>query len=311
MTDDTRERFLREITAQVPADRIAELHLFRPLRRGGTETGVAVIAVEQDDPSENPATVSGGDEDTDAHLATLSGGNEDTDTQLPAPPGGDADTDADLAALQDGDADTDAQEPGAGVEPDAGPLIELAVSTLDHHSAVDDPLAQGPSASRSLADVDDDNPYADDVGPRSPNAEVEVAAAPVAHADAGEEGDDESSAADDVSEIPPRERHQLVDAPVACTVALTEAADVSLARTRARRLVRHTVFTARYRLTRKGADRGKWEFEVVADADAPLGTVDMVVRGVQRRAGDDEEPERLTAEGVRAALDGQAWQRTT
>ena len=49
MTDDTRERFLREITAQVPADQIAEVHLFRPLRRGGTETGVAVIAAERAD----------------------------------------------------------------------------------------------------------------------------------------------------------------------------------------------------------------------------------------------------------------------
>ena len=74
---------------------------------------------------------------------------------------------------------------------------------------------------------------------------------------------------------------------------------------------RHTVFTARYRLTIKGAERGKWEFDVVADADAPLGAVDTVVRGVQRRAGDDEEPERLTADGLRAALDGQSWRATT
>ena len=33
---------------------------------------------------------------------------------------------------------------------------------------------------------------------------------------------------------------------------------------------RHVVFTALYRLTRKGPDRGKWFFEVVAQADAPL-----------------------------------------
>lgn len=142
---DARERFLREITAQVPADRIAEVHLFRPLRRGATETGVAVIAAERADVA--PADAPG------------------TDTGAPA-------------------------------EPDAHPD-------------------------------------------------------------------------------------------------------------------RHTVFTARYRLTRKGAERGKWEFDVVADADAPLRDVDTVVRGVQRRAGDDEEPERLTADGVRAALDGPSWQPTT
>ncbi len=128
---DTRERFLREITERVPADRIAELHLFRPMRRGATETGIAVIAAELDDE------------------------------------------------------------------------------------------------------------------PRAPDPD------------------------------------------------------------------RHTVFTARYRLTIKGADRGKWEFDVVADADAPLTTVDAVVRGVQRRAGDEEEPERLTSDGVRAALDGLSWRTTT
>ena len=143
-TDDARERFLREITAQVPADRIAEIHLFRPMRRGATETGVAVIAAERADVA-------------------------------PGEPGDDAAAKADIAAHPD----------------------------------------------------------------------------------------------------------------------------------------RHTVFTARYRLTRKGAERGKWEFEVVADADAPLTTVDTVVRGVQRRTGDDDEPERLTADGVRAALDGHPWQPTT
>ena len=34
---------------------------------------------------------------------------------------------------------------------------------------------------------------------------------------------------------------------------------------------RHVVFTAGYRLTRKGPDRGKWSFELAATADAPLG----------------------------------------
>lgn len=58
---------------------------------------------------------------------------------------------------------------------------------------------------------------------------------------------------------------------------------------------RHTVYTARYRLALKGADRGKWEFEIRADADAPLPTVDAVVDGVMRRAGEAFEPERISA----------------
>jgi hypothetical protein len=58
---------------------------------------------------------------------------------------------------------------------------------------------------------------------------------------------------------------------------------------------RQTVYTATYRLTLKGVDRGKWEAGMQAEADAPLLTVSAVVRGVQRRSGDEIEPERLTA----------------
>lgn len=65
---------------------------------------------------------------------------------------------------------------------------------------------------------------------------------------------------------------------------------------------RPTIYTARYRLTLKGPDRGKWETHVVAEADAPLITVDVVVRGVQRRAGDVDEPTRMEGDEVRAFL---------
>lgn len=57
----------------------------------------------------------------------------------------------------------------------------------------------------------------------------------------------------------------------------------------------HTVYSARYRHTIKGIDRGKWEVEVTAEADAPLVTVDEVVRGVMKRAGEQFEPERILA----------------
>src|SRR3989337_3611383 len=65
---------------------------------------------------------------------------------------------------------------------------------------------------------------------------------------------------------------------------------------------RHTVYTARYRLALKGAERGKWEFEIPADADAPLPTVDAVVDGVMRRAGGPFEPERISASAFRSLL---------
>ena len=65
---------------------------------------------------------------------------------------------------------------------------------------------------------------------------------------------------------------------------------------------RHAVYTARYRLTLKGPDRGKWDFSIIAEADAPLVTVDKVVRGVERRSGDAEPPERLSGDEFRALL---------
>ena len=66
---------------------------------------------------------------------------------------------------------------------------------------------------------------------------------------------------------------------------------------------RHTVYTARYRLTLKGPERGKWELNVVEEADAPLLSVEMVVRGVQHRAGEGAEPERLETPALRELLE--------
>lgn len=65
---------------------------------------------------------------------------------------------------------------------------------------------------------------------------------------------------------------------------------------------RHVVYTARYRHTIKGPDRGRWIVEVVAEADAPLITVEEVVRGVVRRSGDEFQPERLSGEQFRALV---------
>jgi hypothetical protein len=65
---------------------------------------------------------------------------------------------------------------------------------------------------------------------------------------------------------------------------------------------RLAVYTASYRLTLKGPDRGKWDFTLQADADAPLVTVDKVVQGVQRRSGDAEEAQKLSGEEFRALL---------
>jgi hypothetical protein len=65
---------------------------------------------------------------------------------------------------------------------------------------------------------------------------------------------------------------------------------------------RHVIYSARYRWTRKGPERGKWECEVTAEADAPLLTVEKVVEGVRHRIGEAFECEKLDGDAVRALI---------
>jgi hypothetical protein len=73
---------------------------------------------------------------------------------------------------------------------------------------------------------------------------------------------------------------------------------------------RFSVYTAKYRLTLKGPDRGKWDFSMHVEADAPLVTVDKVVQGVQRRSGDAEDPEKLSGDDFRAQLPPRSSEET-
>ncbi len=95
-------------------------------------------------------------------------------------------------------------------------------------------------------------------------------------------------------------------APPADDVATTDANEDSEAATEesVSRKGKPVVYTARYRLVLKGPDRGKWETSLTAEADAPLVSVDAVVRGVQRRAGDVEEATRMEGDEVRESLKG-------
>jgi len=156
------ERFLKVVLAHVPLDRIEELHLFSPLRQGGVETGIAVIA---------------------------------------------------------------ARVPLAVVESPAAPEL----------------------------------PFQNDIGEEAEVAEV------------------------------------VTDELVAEEEIVADADDVAVIETMLVPRVRHTVYTARYRLVQKGPERGKWEADFVAEAEAPLITVDLVVRGVQRRAGEESEIVRYSA----------------
>jgi hypothetical protein len=178
MTGETRLRFLAAIAAQIPADRVQELHLFGAIKQGGAESGIAVVAVARE------ATI------------TL-----DVDGGYVPPP----------------------------AVADAAPVESHAALAV--HDQLDD-------ESRFVADEVVDTGAPAELAP--------VAADPPA--------------------------------------------------------LRYIVYTARYRLTLKGLDRGKWEMSVKEEADAPLLTVDAVVRGVSRRSGDADETVRLTGDEFRAAL---------
>lgn len=190
MTGDVRDRFLAGIAAQLPIGRVKELHLFGAIRQGGTESGVAVVAVER----EAPITV-------------------DVDGGFVPPPA----------------------------------VAEAAPVETKAEVAVEETLAD---ESRFVADEVIDEVGAADVVPT-----------------------------DLVVPTEGRDPHLPPSAPA-----------------------RYVVYTARYRLTLKGMDRGKWEMSVTEEADAPLITVDAVVRGVSRRSGDADETVRLSGDELRAAL---------
>ena len=192
MSDETRTRFLAAIAKQIPPDRVIEVHLFAAIRQGGSESGIAVVALEREPEATTSLDVDGG--------------------YLPP------------AALAE----------AAAVESEAAVTVHDQLA--DEAQFVADELSGEPS------------PYAD-----APALVVEFA---------------------------PEGEGPALHRPVS----------------------RYTIYSARYRYTLKGLDRGKWEVSVTEEADAPLLTVDAVVRGVQRRSGDEDEVLRLSGDEFRASL---------
>jgi hypothetical protein len=225
---ETQQRFLRAIAERVPSAHVVEVHLFPPMRQGGMETGVAVVAEDPRRPAPNVMEpVQNG--------AELASDVVQADGALEVEPVDETLADASLS-------EADVVEEAAA-ESWVGELVEALAEVSEDATPGDDEDA-------TLAD-DSDSPYREETA-----VEVE----PVDQADGAGE--------------------------VAATLA-----------------PRYTIHTARYRLTLKGVDRGKWDFDVVAEADASLEALDKVVRGVLRRSGEGAEPDRLTAETFREALE--------
>jgi hypothetical protein len=74
---------------------------------------------------------------------------------------------------------------------------------------------------------------------------------------------------------------------------------------------RLVVYTASYRHVQRGVDRGKWEFTMNADADAPLPVLDRVVDGVVHRSGAQGEAVRLSPAEIMARIGEGSWTTTS
>ena len=175
----------------------------------------------------------------------------------------------------------------------------------------------------------DDSPYADEAGPADVGRRKILGDAPSAHdhigvhgagahsdrqppadhvdrsqladmAEAGAPGVLESVALSDILALPAPKRAADAVAAEDATFPIHAAAPVQ----------RYAILSARYRLTIKGPDRGKWDVEITHEADAPLAIVERVARGVAKRAGEEAEPEHFSAESLRLALEAPAWVTT-
>lgn len=238
---EVSERFLRAVMAEIPLDRLEELHLFSPLRQGTLETGIAVLAVRvpviMPTPTAEPIA-------------------EPVEPELPF----DASAAPEDAAPEEAPTDAAAELVGAGADADVTMAAEgepeaaaAAAAATEEPAAAADATAM--AVVPDVGDDDEDVSYAEEL---------------VAEASDDERVEAEATAVD-------------IPAPLV-------------------RPVRHTVYTARYRYVIKGPERGKWEANVKAEAEAPLVTVETVVRGVQRRAGEESEIIRYSAAQIAKIL---------
>lgn len=178
--------------------------------------------------------------------------------------------------------------------------VEGAVAVVAAHPEVPETV----EGSRSADSAEAAEPVEAAVATEPSEAASEAGAAGEPGSEAGEaagERVDENVEQDADEDITPADDAATEDAAAASGDEVPAEASIDGAR-ESRVRARHVVYTARYRHTIKGPDRGRWAVEVVAEADAPLITVEEVVRGVVRRSGDEFQPERLSGEQFRALV---------
>jgi len=267
--NDTTRRFIDSVLERVPESRIVEFRLFPAIRQGGIESGIAVLAVDPEPPLPIP----------DAPELHAGNGSESMFESHSEAAGRTGETPVDLVTIDDDRAPADV---------DATPVVPAKRATA---SAEPEPSVVFPHAhdDRTTAielgheGITDARTQELPVSPDQPTSEIPIDLARPRSDSAPETGADDDLALGDILALPSPDD------------AATPGHD------------RLAILCARYKLIIKGPDRGKWDMEIVHQADAPLDTLDHVIKGVVRRSGDDAVPERFTRQSLRDLLDAPAW----
>lgn len=307
--NETTHRFLQAIVERLPEGRITELRLFPAIRQGGIESAVAVVAVEQP-PRALVAAAGTGGLGEGAHDVVAAALDGEVAAMLDSPElphgtsgdgtGGDSGRAGERVAslpftIEGGGAERGEGVAAAGDEEEDGDLDADAGLLADSASlaAADATPALVPGEMHAA-----DAPAAAGVGdPLRDGGEREVVLGADRVADAPAADATESVALGDILALPEPAEAASTPAP---------ADDEGRAA-----ITRYAILTAHYRLVLKGPDRGKWEVDIVHEADAPLDTLARVARGVARRAGDSADPEHFSGESLRHALEQPVWATTT
>lgn len=276
--NDTTRRFLDAVLERVPESRIVELRLFPAMRQGGIESGIAVLAVDPEPPLPIPDAPELQDgRGLESMFEPVDGG------------AGDGETPVDLVAIDDDAAGVDsdthvpanrADTPLTVVPAQRAPASAEPEPSVASPHALDDRTTTIEMRHEGIADAPTQELP---VSPDQPTSEIPVDLAHPGSDSAVEREPDDDIALGDILALPAPDSHG------------TPGPE------------RLAILCARYKLIIKGPDRGKWDMEIVHQADAPLDTLDHVIKGVVRRSGDDAVPERHTRQSLRDLLDAPAW----
>lgn len=272
--NDTTRRFLNAVLERVGESRVVELRLFPAIRQGGIESGIAVLAVQpqpEAPPVSEGVAIAEPTDDVAALDAAVAAEEATDDVEVPI----------------EHPADVAMDEARAELEIDAEALHLVRETHAAPHEADGEPIGDTSDREAALAVATEGiAPPAGATDDEAGETEVELAPPIVADEASGDEPA-ESVALGDILALP---------AP--------DGADSVGGAAGPRRL---EILCARYKLVFKGPDRGKWDLEIMHQADAPLDTLDRVIAGVVRRSGEESEPDRFSRESLRASLDAPAW----